>query len=312
MDTRKTESALNRQERIVHSVLITGIILIVLAGCRTASQWTATKRDIRHELSKEDGKFAVAFKDLSTGETLMMHADEMFHAASTMKTPVMIQVFRDVAEGKLLLTDSITVKNTFHSVVDGSNFSLIVNADSEPELFNDLGRKRTVRDLVYVMITQSSNLATNILIERVGADNVTRTMRDLGASRIEVRRGVEDSVAFARGVVNRTSARDLLVIFESIAGGKVVSREACDEMITILLATKSNTVIPARLPQDVKVAHKTGNITGVRHDSGIVLLPDGRRYVIVILSRDLSDDAKATAAMATVSRIVYNQMVKAK
>jgi beta-lactamase class A len=162
-----------------------------------------------------------------------------------------------------------------------------------------------VSDLVYRMITLSSNLATNILIDLVGATNVTQTMRDMGANDILVLRGVEDGKAYRAGLNNKTNAYDLMLIYEQLAQGRVVSEAASKEMIDILSAQEFNTIIPAKLPKEVKVAHKTGWITGLNHDSGIVFLPNGKKYVVVILSHKLQDEEQAVEAMGEVSRKIY-------
>ncbi len=265
---------------------------------------------ITSELAKNKGIFAVAFKDLDSGETLFINEKMSFHAASTMKTPVLIEVYKQAAAGNFALTDSIVVKNEFKSIVDGSPYHLSVDDDSEQALYQQVGTKRTLAELVYDMIIVSSNLATNIVIELVDAKNVTQTMRSLGANDIQVLRGVEDQMAFDKGLSNTTTAYDLMLIFEAVAKGEVVSNQASDEMIKILLDQRFNEIIPAHLPKDVKVAHKTGSITGVHHDSGIVFLPDGRKYVLVLLSKELGDFDAGTASMANVSSLIYDYVVQ--
>jgi beta-lactamase class A len=263
------------------------------------------EKAITEELGKQKGTYAVAFKDLSTQTTVFINADSTFHAASTMKTPVLIEVYKQAAAGRLSLKDSILVKNEFHSIVDSSTYSLNPDDDSEKKLYSLIGTQRTLYDLVYDMIIMSSNLATNIVIELVDAQKVTKTMRELGAKDIQVRRGVEDSKAYQQGLNNTTTALDQLVIFEKIARGQAADSAASQAMIRILLDQQFNEVIPAKLPKDVKVAHKTGNITGVQHDAGIVFLPDGRKYVLVILSKGIQDEKAAIAAMAKVSELIY-------
>jgi beta-lactamase class A len=270
------------------------------------------EEEIKQELAKQPGTYAIAFKDLTTGETLLINEKESFHAASTMKTPVMIEVFKQAAEGKFSLADSIQIKNDFKSIVDGSSFSLDSAEDSEKMLYTLTSTKRTLDELVYDMIIVSSNLATNIIIELVDAKKVTQSMRDLGAKDIQVMRGVEDDKAFAQGLNNTVTAYDLMLIFEKMANGETVNKQASDAMIDILMDQKFNTIIPAKLPANVRVAHKTGSISGVHHDSGIVFLPDGRKYVLVILSKKLQDVEAATAGMANVSEIIYKHVLEMK
>ena len=272
----------------------------------------AVQRDVEKILKSVDGTFAVAFESLDGQGNLFLNEKTMFHAASTMKTAVMIEVFRQSKQGRFSLDDSLVVKNEFRSIVDGSAYQLDLKDDSDESMYGTIGAKASIRSLLRQMITVSSNLATNLLLELVGAKQITATMRSLGASDIEVLRGVEDRKAFEKGLNNRTSAYDLLVIMKAISQERAVDSAAAKEMLTILLDQKFNELIPALLPPAVCVAHKTGNITGVEHDSGIVLLPDGRRYVLVILSKDLKDVDAGKKAIALVSRRIYDFMIEGK
>jgi beta-lactamase class A len=264
------------------------------------------KKSILNRIEPADGNFGIAFKDLVSGETLFINEKENFHAASTMKTPVMIEVYKQAEQGKFSLQDSIEVKNEFKSMVDGSVFYMDISDDSGEKLYNFIGKKVTIYQLIYDMITVSSNLATNILIDIVDAKNVMKTMAEIGAEDIQVLRGVEDLKAFDKGFNNTTTAFDLMLILESIAEGKIVSEGACNEMIEILSDQKFRSKIPALLPPEVKVANKSGNITGVEHDSGIVYLPDGKKYILILLAKNLADDSEGIKAEAEISKLVYD------
>jgi beta-lactamase class A len=263
------------------------------------------KKKISSELTKKKGTFAVAYKDLSSGEELLINEKISFHAASTMKTPVLIEAYKQAAAGKFQIQDSILVKNEFKSIVDRSLYSLDAKDDSEVDLYTKENKKVKIYDLLYLMIIKSSNLATNLIIDLVGAKNANNTMQEMGASDIQVLRGVEDTKAYRKGLNNTTTAYDQMLIFSEMANGKIVSQESSDAMINILLDQKFNDKIPAKLPKDVKVAHKTGWITGVNHDAGIVFLPDGRKYVLVLLSKDLENDQAAVESMAKISKLIY-------
>jgi beta-lactamase class A len=293
-------------KRIYFFALI--LVIVGFGGCTSKPPLETLKEQIIAELGKQEGVYAVAFKDLSTNEELLIMERERFHAASTMKTPVMIEVFRQANNGRFSMDDSLVIKNEFRSIVDSSFFSLDSADDSEKELYKQIGKKKKISDLVYDMIIVSSNLATNIIIETVDAKQVTKTMRKLGAKNIEVLRGVEDSKAFEKGLINSTNAYDLMMLFELLAKGEMVNPVASDAMVKILLDQKFNEIIPAKLPKEVKVAHKTGSVTGVNHDSGIVFLPDGRRYVIVLLSKDVKDTDAGIKAMANVSEMLYKHV----
>jgi beta-lactamase class A len=247
----------------------------------------------------------VAFRDLSRGDSLNLNADELFHAASTMKVPVMIELFRRVDAGALSLDQQLLVVNQFASIVDGSPYALDIGADSDSSLYAKVGARVPVSELIARMIDHSSNLATNTLIALADAPTVTRTARALGAPRIEVLRGVEDQKAFDRGLVNRTSARDLAALFAALATDRAASPASCRRMRDILLGQAYNDGIPAGLPAGTRVAHKTGDITAVNHDAGIVY-PAGRGpYVLAVLTRGVARYEDAQRLIADVARLVH-------
>jgi beta-lactamase class A len=277
------------------------------AGTDKIMDTTTLRKSINAELSHHpEGEFAIAVKDLSNGETFFMNEKEKFHAASTMKTPVMIETYRQASIGKFRITDSILVKNEFKSIVDGSRYSLDSTDDSEHDLYTRLGTTLSIYDVLHRMITMSSNLSTNLIIELVGAENVTATMRTFGANDIQVLRGVEDNKAFEKGLNNMVTAYDLMLIMERIASDSAVDKAASEAMIGILLDQHFREKIAGKLPGDVKVASKSGSIVAVSHDSGIVFLPDGRKYVIVLLSRGVQDEQSVDNTLANVSKLIYD------
>ena len=260
-----------------------------------------------NQLVRESGAetVGVAYADLATGKEILINPDVHFHAASTMKVPVMMEIFRQAAAGKISLDQRIPVKNDFASIVDGSHYSLTPDSDSDQSLYTKIGQSETIRDLIRLMITVSSNLATNILIERVNAERVMELMHTIGANDIRVLRGVEDGKAFQKGLNNTTTARDLMIILRRIAERRAVSGKASDEMVKVMLAQKFNEGIPAGLPPNVKVSHKTGSITKINHDAAIVYPPGRKPYVLVVLTRGIEDEKRAHSLIADISRVVY-------
>jgi beta-lactamase class A len=251
---------------------------------------------------------AVAFHDPGSGLEMLINADQSFHAASTMKVPVMMELFRQVEGGKFSLDDQLPIKNDFASIVDGSHYSLSPDDDSELTLYKRVGQTAPIRELLHLMITVSSNLATNILIERVGAASVGKLMRQYGANNIRVLRGVEDGKAFQRGMNNTTTARDLMILLHRIAAGRAVSKNASDAMLKVLLDQKFSEGIPAGLPPEARVAHKTGSITRLYHDAAIVYLPNRKPYVLVVLTRGLEDEKRAHKLASDISQEVYESV----
>ncbi len=295
--------------RIISSL----IILLFIAACKNKKlpPKDLLRSNIIEQIHDIDGDIALAFLDLSNhNEITLINADESFHAASTMKVPVMIELYKQAAQQKINLNDSILLKNEFKSIVDNSSYSMDISDDSDDIIYNSIGNKVKIYDLLYSMITVSSNLATNVLIELVNAKTVTANMRELGAENIDVLRGVEDIKAYELGLSNSTTAKDLMIIMKAIATYKAGSKEDCEQMLTILKAQKFNDIIPLYLPKDVNVAHKTGSITGVHHDAGIIYLPNGRSYVLVLLSKNLKDFDKGTEQLAKISKIIYNYVME--
>lgn len=252
----------------------------------------------------------VAVYDLQSGKSLMVNERISLHAASTMKLPVMMELFRLSEAKKLNLDQNIDVKNTFRSIVDGSQYSLSRDDDSDELVYRQIGGSMKLIDLIDRMITWSSNLATNLLIEKTGADNVNRLMRRLGASDIQVRRGVEDIKAFRAGINNTTTAYDLMVLLRVIAGNKFLSRKSNERMIEILSAQQFNDGIPAGLPAGLRVAHKTGNITRHDHDAGIVFVNGRKPYVIVVLTKGIDDRKLSSRLIADISKAVYQALIQ--
>lgn len=283
-------------------------MMIVLAGVLllAAQSRDSLRDDIEARIARDSGAYVgLAYVDLGSSDTLYLNADTSFHAASTMKVPVMIELFRRAKTGSFRMDQPLMMVNQFASLVDGSPYSLDAGSDSDSTLYKRVGGRVRVDSLLRLMITRSSNLATNTLITLVGGDAVTKTMRELGAQRIQVRRGVEDEKAFEQGLNNTTTARDLAIILRAIEQGKAASPSGTREMLGILLAQEFNGKIPAGLPKDVRVAHKTGEITAVSHDAAIVYPPGKSPYVLVVLTRGLRDGEKSAKLIADLSALVY-------
>jgi beta-lactamase class A len=250
-------------------------------------------------------RVGVVLHDLRDRFQVAIAADSTFHAASTMKLPVMIELFRQVDAGHLSLDQSLLVVNSFGSIVDGSNYALDPGDDSDSSLYAMVGKRVPVRDLIEHMITRSSNLATNTLIPVAGATNANATAHALGATRMRVLRGVEDGKAFALGMNNTTTASDLTALLLAIERGTAASPASCTRMREILLREIYSGDIPAGLPAGTPVAQKTGSITGVLHDAAIVYPPGRTPYVLVVLTSNIPDEANARALTVDISRMVW-------
>ena len=286
------------------------LIILTIYGCKEANQLDILKTDIEQQIQAIEGDIAVALISLSSEEnSILINVDEEFHAASTMKVPVMIELYKQQNQGLINLSDSIVLVNEFKSIVDGSSYKMDIGDDSDDAIYSKIGTKQTLYNLMTPMITVSSNLATNVLIEIVDAKKTTQTMRDLGAENINVLRGVEDIKAYEQGLSNSTNARDLLTIMKAIANGTAGTKADCEAMLSILKDQQWNDMIPKYLPDNIKVAHKTGSITGVHHDAAIVYSPNGKSYVLVLLSKNLKDFDEGTDKLAKISKSIYDYMI---
>ena len=223
-----------------------------------------------------------------------------------MKLPVLVELYRQADTGRLSLDDTLPIRNEFHSIVDGSPFKLSEDDSADHDVVAAIGGTLTLRRLAEAMITVSSNFAANLLIEKLGVENIRKTVTALGADGMQVLRGVEDTKAFEKGMNNTTTARALLTILERLAKGTAVGARADAGMLEVLKRQQVNDSIPAGLPPGTVVAHKTGSITRIRHDAGIVYAP--RPYVLVVLVRGIDDQKQAAALISRISNAVYSEI----
>ena len=256
-----------------------------------------------------DASLSLALYDLASGYQLLVHPDATFHPASTIKLCVLLEVFHQASQGRFSPDDLLTVRNSFHSIANLSEFALSPEDDSEPDLYQHIGEGISLRELTRRMIVHSSNLATNLLVEKVGAANITRFMQELGAKDLVVLRGAEDKQAYALGLNNSATARSLMQVLVRLAKRSVVDEAASDEMVAILRQQQHNEGIPALLPEGVSVAHKTGWIDKHFHDAAIVYPPQHVPYVLVIMTEGFPQERQAHALVAGLSLAIYDQLI---
>lgn len=290
---------------ILRSTLIaTASVLIMNCQSMQPSLTLAQRIDAIIATAGDDATIGVAYLDTATGSALFRNERELFHAASTMKVPVMLAIFDAIERGELRLDQPIRVRNDFVSILDGSAYSMLAEEDSDPALYELVGAEAPVEDLMRRMITRSSNLATNLLIERVGAERVMALMKSLGAGDSRILRGVQDIKAYEAGMNNMVTPRDLMLVLRSLETRSAISDSASGRMLEILHAQEFNEGIPAGVPDGVRVAHKTGTITAHYHDAGIVYPPQGAPYILVVLTRNVPS-GRAQPLVAEISRAVW-------
>jgi len=290
--------------------MVTRVFFAMLIGAQTVTAQdpgAVLRERVMTRISEVPGAtVGVVFAEVGGGTAVYVNPDSVFHAASTMKVPVLIEYFRAIDAGRIRRDDELLLDTVFKSIVDGSPYALDAGVDSDSSVFKRVGQRVPLRWLVERMIVRSSNLATNALIERLDAKRVDATARSLGATHTKVLRGVEDGKAFEQGLNNQLSARDLATLMEAIESGKAASAASCREMIDILVRQEFNDEIPAGLPPGTRVAHKTGWITGVTHDAAIVYPPGRKPYVLVVLTRGIPERPVAQKLIADISRLVWD------
>lgn len=248
----------------------------------------------------------VAFHCPETSEEWQIHPDTEFHAASTMKVGVLIELFRQAELGLVRLDDRLTIRNEFASLLDGSPFCVTEEDDADPSFFRRIGEEETLLNLAVPMITLSSNFATNLLVARLGADQINATMVRIGAEGLKVRRGVEDGKAFQAGLNNTATARALMTLAAGMLRREIVSPAASEAMIDILLQQIHRNCLPAKLPPGARVAHKTGWNSGICHDFGIVFPETGSPYALAVLTKGLDEYTSGPELIADISSIIYH------
>lgn len=274
----------------------------------TSPRLAGLERDIREIIRRHAGDTAevsVALRDLRTGDSLLVDAHRSLHAASTMKVPVMLELFRRADAGEIRLDSAVEVKNEFRSIADGSTYRLSPADDSDTTLYHRLGERVAVRELIERMITRSSNLSTNLLIDLADPRRIERTMAAIGAGEMHVLRGVEDGPAYQAGMNNTTSAYALMRVMEAVAGARAASPAASREMAAILGRQEFTEIIPAGVPPGTRTANKTGSITRIAHDAAIVYPAGHEPYVLVVLTHGFLSPASAAPVGREISGAVW-------
>ena len=261
------------------------------------------------------GAAAAALFDYQTGESWACDGGRWFHAASTIKIAVLACLYASLRERGQAPWRRLNVRNRFFSAADGTPYEIVAARDSDAEVHRRVGRTMRIGDLARHMITVSSNLATNVLLDFVGVATAQRILSDAGISGVHLVRGVEDERAFDAGVSNMVTASGLIALLRAILEGRFSDREHTDEMLDILSAQAFNSGIPAGLPPGIRatarVAHKTGEISTVTHDAGIVFLPGRPPYALAVLTETGAEGAQRFAPIARLSALAFERLAYA-
>lgn len=246
-------------------------------------------------LGQLEGRAALYLEDLTSGDLFTVNPERVFPSASTIKIPLLAAVLRAAAEGDFNLDDEITIDPV--NRVGGCG----VLSQLHP------GLRPTIRDLATLMIIQSDNTATNQLIDLVGMENVNALSRELGLKHTVLQRKMMDFEAARAGRNNFTSAGDLGRLLKLLVEGQVVSPEVSSTIIDIMKRQQLRNKLPAYLPEDTIIAHKTGDLPNLEHDAGIFFLPD-RTYILVVLTDQLVTNSAGIETIGRISEVVYRSL----
>jgi beta-lactamase class A len=263
------------------------------------------------ELQRKAGATAIAISivDLETDAEFHYQADRWFHAASTIKVAILLGVFGAIFRGELLPQSRVHVRNRFLSAYDASPFRVRLDRDANPDVHREVGRTLRISELAEAMITTSSNLATNLLLDLVGLDALQKTIDDFHLEGIDLRRGVEDEKAFENGINNRVTSRGLAAMLRLIGEERAFTPELSRQMLDILLGQQFKSGIPAGLPRGTRVAHKTGEISTIAHDAGLVFLGNRKPYVVAVLTEWEPNVQGRSTTIAAASYIAYSALM---
>ena len=247
-------------------------------------------REIDHNL---DGVLGLALKDLASGDEFFIHPDEIMPQASSIKITVLANLYLQAQQNKLKLSDEYVVRN--EDLVTGSDIMLGLTPGVT---------RLTLRDLATMMIAVSDNSATNVLIDRLGMENVNAMLRSLGLHATQLRRKMMDLKAAGEGRENVSTPREMMFLLETIYRGKLLNPQMTEDFLKMLSTHKESSLLQG-LPDDVPAANKPGELEAVRNDSGIVLIKN-RPYVLCVMTTYLRDEKDGSAAIRKISALAYS------
>ena len=285
-----------------------------MASSHLSLESASSLRDRLAELEERSRAraLAVAMHDMESGLEFRYRSDRWFHAASTIKLAVLLGVFAAFHQGKLLPQSRLHVRNRFRSAYDGSSFRVLSERDADSQIQAAVGKTMRIIELATHMIVRSSNLATNLLLDLLGLEFLQKVIDDYQLAGIDLRRGVEDELAFEHGINNRVTADGLVQLLRLIAEESAFTPELSRNMLAILHDQEFRSGIPAGLPATARVAHKTGEISTIAHDAGIVYLPKRKPYVVAILTEWDPETTGRSPTIAAASYMIYEHLTAGK
>ena len=236
------------------------------------------------------GKVGIYYKNLVTGDTFLHNADMPLQSASVIKLPILVHAMKEVYSGRLNRDERYILKD--EDKLPSCGALNVLHA----------GCELTMQDLYTLMIILSDNSATNLIIKKLGMDSINATLRELKLSACRLNRLLFDSKAASLGLENYVSAADMGKLLEGIYTSTLISKDASDEMLSILKNQRLKGKIPLGIPRGVKTANKTGEDDGITNDVGIVFAK--QPFIICFIANEV-DAPSFDQALHTVCRQLY-------
>jgi beta-lactamase class A len=255
--------------------------------------WQKLQDQLRAVDQQLDGVMGLAVKDLTSGEQFFINGDEIMPQASSIKIAVLANLYLQAQQGKLKLTDGYTVRR--EDMVPGSDIMLGLTPGTT---------RLTLRDLATMMVAVSDNSATNVLIDRLGVDNVNAMLEGLGLHGTRLRRKMMDLKAAGEGRENVSTPREMMTLLEIIYLGKLLNKDMTEDFLHVLSTHKQSALLEG-LPEDATAASKPGELEAVRNDSGIILVRN-RPYVLCVMTAYLKDEHDGSAAIRKIAALTYS------
>lgn len=281
-------------KQLICIFLLTGAVFAQTPTAEAKRQilWQKLEASVNEVDRNLDGVMGVAIVDLTDQQQYLLHADEVFPTASSIKIAVLTELYRQAQAGKLKLTDVYTVQAS----------DLVQDSDIMNGLTPGITQV-TLRDVATMMIAVSDNSATNVLIDRVGMNNVNAMLDSLGLTHMRLRRKMMDLEAASEGRENVSSPHEFVILLSDLYQGKVLNKEMTDDFFK-MLSTHKDSWIPRDLPEGLKIADKPGALEGVRNDSGVVFV-QGRPYAISVMTSYLRKERDGEDAISKISLDAY-------
>ena len=254
--------------------------------------WQKLQEQIRAADQQLDGVLAVAVKDLTSQEEFFLNPDEVMPQASSIKIAVLAELYLQAQQDKLKLTDEYVVRK--EDLVPGSDIMLGLTAGVT---------RLTLRDLATMMVAVSDNSATNVLIDRLGLENVNSMLESQGLHVTRLRRKMMDLKAASEGRENVSTPREMMTLLEKIYRAQLLNKEMTDDLLKVLSTHKESALLQG-LPDEAVAASKPGELEAVRNDSGIVFVKN-RPYILCVMTAYLKDEKEGSATIRKISALAY-------